>query len=156
MNSEREKKIKDVSGKVSQIAAIDPDSLARTDDLTKDINFGSSVSHFAEMIDVMKQLSGRDLSRLPTPELNNIEASASRLQSLINEVMEFKIDQDKPGEVCRGINQRIAGAYDGLFNNSSCRYHSPLRRQLITVELNARQEAHLPLCKNPRSLTNHT
>jgi hypothetical protein len=49
--------------KIESLAKVDPKGLARTSDLSPDINFKDAVPHFEEMLELCKQLSHRDLSR---------------------------------------------------------------------------------------------
>lgn len=110
--SAREQKIEEVSGKLAKVASVDPESLSRTDELSREINFENAVPHFREMIDVARQLNDRDLSRLPTKELNQVDGAVNRLQSFIDQVRGFEINQDKPGDVCKQLADQIANAYD--------------------------------------------
>lgn len=112
--SAREQKIEEVSGKLAKVASVDPNSLARTEELTREINFETAVPHFREMIDVARQLSDRDLGRLPSHELNQVDSATNRLQSLIDQIREFEINQDKPGDVCNELIEQVGSAYDGV------------------------------------------
>lgn len=114
--SEREQKIEEISGKLAKVASVDPESLSRTDELTREINFESAVPHFREMIDVVRQLNDRDLSRLPTQELTKVDQSVTRLQSFIDQVRGFEINQDKPLDVCKQLVEQVANAYDAIVN----------------------------------------
>jgi len=112
--SAREQKIEEVSGKLAKVASVDPESLSRTDELSREINFESAVPHFREMIDVARQLNDRDISRLPTQELNKVDGAVNQLQTFIDRVREFEINQDKPGDVCKQLIDQVGNAYDSV------------------------------------------
>src|SRR5690606_32274188 len=85
-------------------------------DLSPDINFKEAVPHFEEMLDLCKQLSQRDLSRLTHQQLTGISGACERLEKLIKQVKEFTLNQNTPGDVCRNIIQSVSNAYDDVMN----------------------------------------
>jgi hypothetical protein len=113
--TERQKKIEDVSGKIATIAAVDPDSLSRTEELSREINFSAAVPYFREMIDIVRQLDQRDLSRLPTPELDQIDKSINALQGFIEQVRTFSLVQTtNPSEASKTLIEQVSSAYDRI------------------------------------------
>jgi len=114
--AQRNQELETVPGQIAELAAIDPESLARTSDLSPDINFEGAVPHFGEMLDLCKQLSQRDLSRLTYQQLTAIKAACGRLQELINKVQDFTLNQNTPGDVCNGIVDEVGNAYDDVMN----------------------------------------
>jgi hypothetical protein len=113
---ERHKALKAATDQIAELAAIDPKTLARTSDLSPDINFKDAVPHFEEMLDLCKQLSQRDLSRLTAPQLAAIAGACTRLSSLIQQVRQFTLNQNTPGDVCKTIITAISSAYDEVMN----------------------------------------
>ena len=101
---------------LSEIVETDPDSLARTDDLSPDINFEDAVPLFQEMIDLCKQLNQRDISRLASQQLNAIKGACSVVKKHIKAVQEFTLNQNTPLDVCNGLIQEIANSYDHVMN----------------------------------------
>lgn len=112
--SDRDKKTDEVTAQIAAIAAVEAESLGRVADLSREINFAEAVPYFREMIDVVRQLHGRDLSRLPRQELTRVESSATKLQGLIDRVRQFSLVQGNPGDVCRQLTQEVSDAYDGV------------------------------------------
>ena len=113
---QRAEQLQGVKEKLKELVVLDPKALARTTDLSPDINFKAAVPHFEEMLDVCKQLSERDLSRLTHRQLSTMSSAFDQLSSLINQVKEFTLNQNTPGDVCNDIVASIADAYDGVMD----------------------------------------
>jgi hypothetical protein len=113
---ERHKALTAATDQIAELAAIDPKTLARTSDLSPDINFKDAVPHFEEMLDLCKQLSQRDLSRLTAPQLAAITGACTKLLTLIQQVRDFTLNQNTPGDVCKRIITAISSAYDDAMN----------------------------------------
>ena len=113
---QRAEQLQGVKEQLRELVALDAKALARTTDLSPDINFKAAVPHFEEMLDVCKQLSERDLSRLTHDQLSTMSSAFDQLSSLIKQVQEFTLNQNTPGDVCKAIVASIADAYDGVMN----------------------------------------
>ncbi len=113
---QRQKAIEAATAQLDELARIDPKALARTTDLSPDINFKGAVPHFEEMVDLSKQLSQRDVSRLTVSQLTAITGACTKLSSLIQQVREFDLNQNTPGDVCQNIINAVADAYDDVMN----------------------------------------
>ena len=112
----RTEKIDALKEKLSELAGIDPQSLARTSDLSPDINFKDAVPSFEEMLELCKQLNQRDVSRLPTQQLDTIDGAIKFLGGLLNKVRNFTLNQNTPGDVCQAIITEVQNAYDTVMN----------------------------------------
>ncbi len=97
-----------------RLANIDPKTLSRTEELSRKINFKEAVPSFEKMLDVMKQMNQRDISRLGFAQLNQIHSSCNQLSTLITQVEEFDLNQNTPADVCKGIIEKIKNAYDSI------------------------------------------
>ena len=113
---QRREKIDSVAEALTNLAAVDPNSLARSSDLSPDINFKDAVPYFEEMLDLCKQLNQRDISRLTTQQLDAITNACNALGKHIKQVQEFDLNQNTPGDVCNAIIEQIKNAYDGVMN----------------------------------------
>ena len=113
---QRSEQLAAVRQKLMELVALDPRALARTTDLSPDINFKAAVPHFEEMLDVCKQLSERDLSRLTHEQLSAIFSACDQLSNLIKQVQEFTLNQNTPGDVCKNIVASVADSYDAVMN----------------------------------------
>ena len=113
---ERKHKFDETTQRIAKLANINAETLARTSELSPDINFQKAVPHFKEMLDLCAQLSQRDLTRLTTEQLDGILRSCTQLEGLIRSVREFDLNQNTPGDVCRDIVSTIAHAYDSVMN----------------------------------------
>ena len=111
---DRLNKLKTAKQWLNKLAPYDANSLARVDDLSKNINFSETVPYFQLMIDIVKQLEGRDIDRLPSTYLDNISTACTRLSALIDRVTGFDINQNTPADVCNNIIQNIKDAYDDV------------------------------------------
>ena len=108
----RQKKLEEVQEQLKKLSTINPESLARIEDLSRDINFSEAVPYFETMIDVIKNLQQRDLSRLGIAHLNDILKACNLLEGQIDSVRSFDLNQNTPGDVCKGIISKIQGIYD--------------------------------------------
>lgn len=113
---QRKEALKVASKQISTLSAIDPKSLARTTDLSPEINFIEAVPYFEEMLDLCKQLSERDLARLSHQQLEFVTRACTTLEGFVSQVRDFKLNQNQPGDVCRSIISRIANGYDDVMN----------------------------------------
>lgn len=111
---ERIKKIEEARALLTELAEIKASSLARTEDLSRDINFSEAVSFFEEMLDIIKQLNQRDISRLALSQLNQIVSGCNQLSKLIQQVNDFNLNQNTPADVCKSIIETIKNAYDSI------------------------------------------
>ena len=114
---ERQKTLNETTQRIAELADINAETLARTSELSPDINFKEAVPHFKEMLDLCAQLSQRDMTRLTTGQLRGIMSSCAELEELIRSVREFDLNQNTPGDVCRDIVSRIASAYDSVMDS---------------------------------------
>ncbi len=101
---------------LQELSETDASALDRTKDLSHNINFADAVPHFEDMLEVIRQLADRDISRLPTQLLQPIISSCERLSNLITEVREFNLNVNTPADVCQGIIQKVRNAYDDVIN----------------------------------------
>ena len=108
----RNEKIKEAHELLAELAEIKASSLARTEDLSRDINFSEAVPYFEKMLDIIKQLNQRDISRLALTQLNQIVAGGNQLSKLITQVNDFDLNQNTPADVCKTIIETIKNAYD--------------------------------------------
>ena len=113
---ERREALEAATAQVAELAAVDPKALARTSDLSPDINFKDAVPHFEEMLDLCKQLSQRDISRLTVHELRAITGACTKLSNLVQQVREFNLNQNTPGDVCKSIIVAVGSAYDDVMS----------------------------------------
>ncbi len=113
---QRREKLETVMTALANLAGVDPNSLARSSDLSPDINFKDAVPHFEEMLDLCKQLNQRDISRLTTQQLDAITNACKTLATHIKQVQDFDLNQNTPGDVCTSIIEQIKNAYDGVMN----------------------------------------
>jgi len=109
---QRQEVLENVTKRAEALAKVDPKALARTSDLSPDINFKEAVPHFEEMLDLCKQLSQRDISRLTHPQLSAISTAWDKLEALIKQVEDFTLNQNTPGDVCKNIVTGVSNAYD--------------------------------------------
>jgi hypothetical protein len=111
---QRQEMLESVTKNVELLAAVDASELARTTDLSPDINFKDAVPRFEEMLELCKQLRQRDLSRLTYPQLRGINSACETIAKFIKNVREFDLNQNTPGDVCKAIITQIDNSYDGI------------------------------------------
>lgn len=109
---QRQARIEEARKLLAELAEIKTSSLARTEDLSRDINFSEAVPYFEEMLDIIKQLNQRDIARLALVQLNQIVAGCNHLSKLIKSVNDFDLNQNTPANVCKDIIETIKNAYD--------------------------------------------
>lgn len=97
---------------LTELASVDPAGLSRTEELSRDINFSEAVPSFERMLEIVSQLNERDIARLSTKHLKSIIEGCKKLQEIIQQVSAFKLNQNNPADVCKGIIDTIKGTYD--------------------------------------------
>ncbi len=115
-SEQRQQKVDLVTEALSNLAGIKPQSLARTTDLSPDINFKDAVPHFEDMLELCKQLNDRDLSRLTIQKLDDIGSACTTISNLITQVEDFNLNQNTPGDVCANLIIDISNTYDKVMN----------------------------------------
>ncbi len=111
---QRNEKNEEAKKLLEELASQKATSLARTEELSRDINFSDAVPFFEEMIDIAKQLNQRSIDRLALNQINQIIAACTDLKNLIKKVNEFTLNQNTPADVCKAIIQEIKNAYDAI------------------------------------------
>jgi hypothetical protein len=109
---ERIEKIAEAKKLLEGLAGIKPTSLARMEDLSRDINFSEAVPSFEEMLEIVKQLNQRSIDRLAINQINQIIKACTNLNGLITKVKDFALNQNTPADVCKAIIQEVKNAYD--------------------------------------------
>lgn len=111
---ERIKKITEAKKLLDELGEIKATSLARTDELSRDINFSEAVSSFEELLDIVKQLNQRNIDRLALSQINQIINASTNLRNIIKKVTDFTLNQNTPADVCKAIIEEIKNAYDAI------------------------------------------
>ena len=111
---ERNKKIEEAKKLLKDLAAKKATSLARTEELSRDINFSEAVPSFEEMLDIVNQLNQRSIDRLALNQITQIINACTNLNNLIKKVNDFTLNQNTPADVCKGIIQEVKNAYDAI------------------------------------------
>lgn len=110
----RDKVRHEVRTGLDELSAIDPSSLGRRSELSPTINFEDVVPDLTAMLDIVKQLQQRDISRLPFTELDRIKNGLLPLRDRITEVRDFTLEQGSPHEACENLKTQITSMYDDL------------------------------------------
>lgn len=110
----RKEKLEAAKKLLNEVVAVDPESLARTDELSRNINFAQSVPHFQRTQDMFRELHSRDISRLPSDSIDHVNQACSVFMSLVQKIRSFDINTNNPADACRAINNEVANAYDGI------------------------------------------
>ena len=109
---ERIKKIEEAKILLKDLASKKATSLARTEELSRDINFSEAVLSFEQMLDIVKQLNQRSIDGLAIAQINNIISSCVNLNNLIKKVNDFTLNQNTPADVCKAIIREVNNSYD--------------------------------------------
>lgn len=99
---------------LAELAGQKAADLARTDELSRDINFSDAVPYFEEMLDIAKQLNQRSIDRLSLNQINQIVSGCTALKALIRKVSGFTLNQNTPADVCNTIIEEVKNAYDAI------------------------------------------
>jgi hypothetical protein len=102
----------EVKALLSELSSIDATSLGRRQELSPDINFEEIVPNFQVMLDFVRQLNERDLSRLPHAELAQLRTGLNSLRAHIQQVREFTLTQDSPVTQRNTICENVRNSYD--------------------------------------------
>ncbi|MDT7041386.1 hypothetical protein [Candidatus Nitronereus thalassa] len=79
----RKEKIAEAKDLIKELADKKATSQARTEELSRDINFLEAVPFFEEMLDIVKQLNQRSIERLALTQINQIISACTSLKNLI-------------------------------------------------------------------------
>jgi hypothetical protein len=101
---------------LSELASIQTETLARVDDLSNKINFTDAVPVLTDYIDLYKDLSSRDLKRLPIQQLQSIQKSCDITINLIKTIKQFDLNTNNPLDSCNSIINDVKQNYDGIVN----------------------------------------
>lgn len=111
---QRIEKIAEAKKLLQELAEQKATSLAKMEELSRDINFSEAVPFFEEMLDIVKQLNQRSIDRLGFAQINQIISTCTNLKNLIKKVNDFTLNQNTPADVCKGIIQEVKNAYDTI------------------------------------------
>lgn len=111
---QRIEKIEEAKKLLEELAEIKASSLARAEELSRDINFSDAVPSFEEMLDIVKQLNQRSIDRLALSQINQIINGCISLNNLITKVRDFTLNQNTPADVCKAIIQEVKNGYDAI------------------------------------------
>lgn len=111
---QRGEKIEEAKNLLQQLSNVNATSLARTEELSRDINFSEAVSAFEQMLDIAKQLNQRSIDRLSITQINQIVSGCTNLAELIAKVKGFTLNQNTPADVCEAIIKEVKNAYDAI------------------------------------------
>lgn len=66
------------------------------------------------MLEIVKQLKDRDVTRLGYAQLNQIVTACTQLKNFIEQVNVFTLNQNTPADVCKTLITTIKNAYDTI------------------------------------------
>lgn len=147
---QRIEKITAAKALIEELAEIKATSLARTEELSHDINFSEAVSSFEEMLDIVKQLNQRSIDRLALTQITQIITGCTSLKNLITKVRDFTLNQNTPADVCKAITQEVKNSYDAImepltvplaFTATQATDYAKIEREAKGYHTNMREEA---------------
>ena len=110
----REETIAEAKKIIEELTDKKATSLARTEELSRDINFSEAVPSFEAMLDIVKQLNQRSIERLGIAQITQIISACTSLKNLIQKVNDFALNQNTPADVCKAIIQEVKNSYDPI------------------------------------------
>jgi len=147
---QRNEKIEEGKKLLEELASQKATSLARMEELSRDINFSDAVPSFEEMLDIVKQLNQRSIDRLSHNQLNQIIAGCTNLKNLVKKVNDFTLNQNTPADVCKAIVEEVKNAYDSVmepltvplaFTATQATDYSKIEREAKGYHATMREEA---------------
>ncbi|MFC1532743.1 hypothetical protein ACFL7M_05180 [Thermodesulfobacteriota bacterium] len=147
---QRIERIDEAKKLLAELTEIKASSLARTEELSRDINFSEAVPSFEEMIDIVKQLNQRSIDRLALNQINQIISGCTNLNNLITKVKNFALNQNTPADVCNSIIQEVKNSYDAImepltvplaFTATQATDYAKIEREAKGYHANMREEA---------------
>lgn len=106
----------DLQSVLSQLVAIQPESLVRADVLGKELNFESGLPVFKRTLDLFKDLSESRLDDLPYEMLNNLTALARQALNHFQSVQNFSTNQANPASVRDNLIQQIRDQWHNYYS----------------------------------------
>ncbi|MGE3172686.1 MAG: hypothetical protein AB7O97_08670 [Planctomycetota bacterium] len=111
---QRQDKIDATKKALKAVVDIKVAALSRADELPKGANFADAVPHFLRMQGVFTELHGRDITRLTSEHLDQVNQACGQFQAHVHKITQFDINSAQLVDACRNINAEIAGAYDAI------------------------------------------
>lgn len=93
-----------IASQIEQLRLLNPDDLSHREGLTDEINFDSAIPIIKENLEQFQPLYNRDLSKLPSKELDRIEESFRLVIDSADQIANFRIgDGVNPKQRCNEI-----------------------------------------------------
>lgn len=116
-NKEKEKTIQEqIQEKLGILAKITPESLIRTDDLGRTLDFSGGVEYFERTLKQFSKLKGVNLDDFPDKNLQNLLNLASGAIAIFENIKKFQSTQANPVEGRNNLIQQVKNQYEGQFN----------------------------------------
>jgi len=116
-NKEKEKTIQEqIQEKLGILAKITPESLIRTDDLGRTLDFSGGVEYFERTLKQFSKLKGVNLDDFPDQNLQNLLNLASGAIAIFENIKKFQSTQANPVEGRNNLIQQVKNQYEGQFN----------------------------------------
>lgn len=120
-NKEQEKGIREqLREKLDNLAKITPESLVRTDDLGRTLDFRGGVEVFKRTLKLFGDLKGANLDDFPDQRLNNLMDLADTAIASLENIKNFEpAGQPNPGEARDSLIREVEAQYINQFNHIS-------------------------------------
>lgn len=107
--------LEQTSASLERIQRFDAVTLARVEELGRQLSFEEAVEPAQRLIDLFKRVPESILSSLVDSQLNAIKGRADAEYNRFSEVMAFSASQNNAAQARSNLIQQIKSAYDGAF-----------------------------------------
>lgn len=115
--AETPSKLEETQKVLEEIQNFDVASIARQEDLGKELNFQDAVEPASKLVSLFKRLSLRVLPDLPESMLTTINQQCSANLEKLNAPLAFSTAESNPSSRRNQLIQQIKDAYDSAFKN---------------------------------------
>lgn len=110
-----QEQIDNCKASIERIQTFDTTTLARVEDLGKEMNFANAVSDADRVINLYRRIPLSILDDLPQASLNPIKTCADAEFNRFDQVLKFSAAQSNAAQARESLIAQIVGAYDATF-----------------------------------------
>lgn len=112
---ERDKLVKETTDALKRMQDFRVDTLARTEELGRDLNFQDAVPHALKIVELFKQVAVDVLPEFSTARLNTIKEIANSEFNRFDQIQKFSVTSGNPKNTRDSLINQLENGYDNVF-----------------------------------------
>jgi type II secretory pathway pseudopilin PulG len=114
-NEQKHKTLKEATDSLKRIQDFNPESIARVEDLGRDLNFQDGVSAASKLVELFRQVSLDIVNELSASRLQSLKQSADAEYNRLQQILKFSATDQNPKQTRDSLLQQLENAYDQVF-----------------------------------------